>query len=243
MMTTAIEMYKGVLTELNRADTKSMSPTRFNYHAEIGYYEYLKMRYWSFDKHQKNIDDLQPLIVVTDGIAGNPAVIPNIGLVSPGGEVFTVPKNALALNEEMFMLQVHFKLRYHLNGCHAEGSLSEPIAARYRTHNLDTRNAYQKGNDEKLYYLFHGGRIRRVVSGKSQSVAEQCIMSYLRYPRLITVDNNGNSLTNPELGSSQNTELVRWIAASYLENIESLRQETMARVLGQTFTHQTALGQ
>lgn len=235
-------MYQAVLHELNRSSTISMTPTRFNYHAKVGQLEYLKMRYWAFDKHQKAVDDLQPIIVVTDGIAGSPSPIANTGANTVGSESFAVPKDIAGLDQELFLLQVHFLLTYQGNPCHDDGAVSEPIVARYRTHNVDRRNAYQRGNDDKLFYLFHGNRLRRAEKGKSLSVATSCIMSYLRYPREITVDADGASLTDPELGTSQNMDIVKWVAASYLETIESLRQRTIAEVQGRTFVHQTALG-
>lgn len=244
MIRTAEDMYRACLDELNRTRTIGLKPDRFNYHVNVAFFEWLKLRYWAFDRHQKAIDDLGLLTNVTDGVAGNPPPIPNTGLTAPGGEVFDVPADIMGLEESMFILQVWFTPVYHGSNCYPEGHVGRPVVAEYYTHNRHSRNPYNRSSEERFFWLMNAGRIRRVVTGTEGAMAQDCVLHYLRYPRKITVDPaTGLGTGEPELGPSQNAEIVKWTVASYLENIESLRTRTMMEIQGSTFVHQTASGQ
>jgi hypothetical protein len=240
-MRTANEMFVGFLNVLNRQNTLGADPHEFNYHVKVGQVEYLKMRYWAFERHQKSLDDLEKITVITNGIAGAPSPIGNAGAAVAGSEYFPLPANILGLNEKIYLLKVRFKLQYKGNACQVENSASRWITARLASHNRDERNVYVRDNDEKLYYHQTGGNIIRHAEFSS-SVATHALLHYLRMPREITVDPiTGLSVTNPELGPIQNTEIVKWTVASYLEKIESYRHQSMLQVQGLVFNNQDRL--
>lgn len=221
------EVYQAVLQEINKANTRSMTPEEFNYHVKIGQLEWLKMRYWGFDKHQKTISDLQPIILISD--------LSVVGIIEDG-QVVGLSEDFVLPDDYLYTLQVKFKCHYLEDDCYEDGTFFGNLVAKYRLHNLSD-NPYHKGNNQKIYYQEWGGNIRRI-KGDDTIKAINCNLSYLRYPANIEVDTAGENVQASEFGTMQNIEIAKWTAASYLENIESMRTRSMLAIQGQVFTHQ-----
>ena len=234
---TAQEVYKGVLAELRKEETTSMTPEEFNYHAFIGQLEYVKTRYWGFDRHQKAIDDLQQLIVVTDGLFGNPLPLNNLGLSEPGQEGFALPYDSMTGEGYLYMLQGKASVIYKGHPCVSDASPGT-VYLRYKQHNINTANVYDNQSEDYVHYYLESGYIR-IEPGFPGHVS-QLIIRYLRYPARILVDETtGESVSNPELNDMATLEVIKWITHSFLETIESYRLQTMEAIQGKVFVHQT----
>lgn len=225
-MRTGREIYEAVLEELNRSNTMSMEPNEFNHHAKVGMLEWIKLRYWAFDQHQKSIDDLDPIIVISNPMFPVYTV--------QGAERWETPSALL------YLLRVKMEQEYQGDNCFPDGYKLPFQAARYRTHNLGN-NAYNKPSPKQLYYLQAGGQLIRIGEPNATTKVTNAIIHYLRYPVFPSVDSSGESASNSEFGIMQNMEIVKWITASYLEKIESLRTQSQLAIQGQVFTHQTNL--
>ena len=122
-MVTSTDVYKAVLAELKHYNTTSMTPDEFNYHIWIATLEYVKNRYWAHEQHQKQIDDLSVIKIVTDGVAGYPAPLVNLGPAIAGQEYVDLPADYLHL------LAVSVKVLYKNVPCETDGTLSNYISA------------------------------------------------------------------------------------------------------------------
>jgi hypothetical protein len=225
-MRTASDMYRGVLHELKEESTSSLTPSEFNYFIKVTQLQWFQSRYFAFEENQKHIDDLEVLLVLTDGTGGNPQPLINQGSAATGREYFTFPLDTAGNSEKMFLVTVQFKMKAH--PCYK--GLSPLLNAKLKkTDNIANNNAYDRPSDNKLFYIQSNGKIFRYDNtGVSTSIAEQAVVAYLRKPREIIVDDLGNSVSNPEFDERVNVELVKWCVRAFLETIESPRQGSFA---------------
>lgn len=232
---TAQETYRAVLAELRKNNTSTMTPAEFNYHAWVGQVEYVKTRYWGYDQHQKAIDDLQKITVVTDGVAGNPAPLANVGNNVQGEEAFALPKDGAT--PYMFLLNAQFRITYVNDPCNT--GESGWVAGYARPYNENSQNVYDQSNEtDRVHYRLSNDLVRPL-PGTYNGYVSGARISYLRYPvRMLLDETTGESVTDPELDDRVMMEVVKWISHSFLETIESYRLKTMEMVQGKTFVHQ-----
>jgi hypothetical protein len=230
-MVTAIEVYKAVLAELKHYNTTSMTPDEFNYHIWIAELEYVKNRYWAHEQHQKQIDDLSVIKVVTDGVAGFPVPLVNEGPALTGKEYITLPTNYLHL------LAVSVRVKYKNVPCETDGTLSDYTAA---THLKDDKrfvvhdDYYQKPSAEwpNLYYDQRGNKLTFQCG---VSVVQDVMISYLRLPVRITFDITGQNNVASEFEWPQTLEIVKHCVISYLETIKDQRVQSMLPINERNF--------
>jgi hypothetical protein len=228
----AQEVYKAFLHELKQENTTSATPEEFNYHIYRGELEYVTSRYWAFDQHQKTIDDLDVITVETNGIAGMPTALVNAGANTSGQEYFVIPDDLLIL------LNVAFVSKVYGDKCVEDGTLSKLTVAKFLSadrEKLVSESYYSKPNYTypNLYYKIRSGNILPLLG---DSIAQECIISYLKYPDKIEVDPiTGASVTDSPFGDSQTLEIVRMAVLSYIETIESQRTQSMAFIENRKF--------
>jgi len=230
---TAQETYKAVLQELRYQSTSSMTPTEFNHHGWVGTLEWVKMVRWAYDEHDKSVDDISMIVVATDGVGTNPALIANTGSVAPGSEIFLKPSNYF------LYLSAAVQVKYYAEPCQTDGSVSPFISATKLDKNSKDEVESNKYTRSKpvpgRLYIEDLNNVFRIKAGTS--IAEKLKLTYIKYPQKIEVNTTtGASVTNPEFGDSQMHEIVKWITASYLENLSSLRLNTMMAIQNGTFT-------
>lgn len=228
---TAQEVFRSVLNELEHEYTKSMTPEEFNHHIAIAEYEWIKTRYWAHEQHEKSIDDLQLIKVITDGIAGMPNPIPNAGQPIAGREYIDMPIDLL------FLLNVAVVARYKNVPCEKNGTLSPPIAATYlpddrmRTVIAD----YYHKPIAKFPRLYYMRRDNKMVFSLGESIVEYVYLTYLKKPAAPQLDNLGNNVVNPNWAYAQQVEIIKWCVHSYLGKIEEIRFQTESALLGKSF--------
>ena len=231
-MMTGVDVYVAVLHELKHENTTSMTPSEFRHHIKRAMLEYINLRYWAYDQHQKPIDDLAPIHVETNGVNGNPAPIANTGLQAPKGEMFVLP------TDYMHLLAVKALVKYYGEPCYTDGTMSDWIVAMHCPDNMVYQvehHYYKKPKPEypNLYYR-HNKKTLTLMAGKS--IGQQVCITYLQRPPYIAVADNGTNVQDSVFDDEQTMEIVRWCVASYTETIESYRQQSMIQYVG--LTHQ-----
>jgi hypothetical protein len=221
-MMTGLDTYKAVLAELKHENTTSMTPAEFRYHIYVAQIEYVNIRYWAFEQHQKPIDDLRVLHVETNGIDGV-APLANVGVVAPEQEVFMLPE------DYMHLLAVRARVKYYGEPCFVDGTLSDYIACKFaqdNSINIKKHHYYTKPAPRypRMYYRQFQNKLRFVCGA---SVVHDVIAAYLRKPVPISIDDNYVNVTSSELDDPQTLEIVQWCVSSYLEKIESMRTQTI----------------
>ena len=224
---TAEDMYREVLNLLNKENTRTMTPSEFNSWINRSMIDYVKTKYFEYDQHQKRMDDINEIIVRTDGIAGNPAPIANAGNNVAGEEYFPLPyvSGGEPNFGYMFLLNVAFKINYIGNDCFTDNTESGWLKGKpYNADIENEANYYDRPQDDRLYYQIVGRNIRPFTG--TSSYATQARLMYLRYPSEIEVDSNGLSVKNSEFEARVNYEIVKLCVRQYLESIESPRHQT-----------------
>ena len=231
-MVTAVDVYKYVLEQLKHYNTTSITPAEFNIRIWNAELDYVRNRYWAWDQHQKSIDDLQHIRIVTDGVAGFPPPIPNVGPNVAGQEYIQMPGNYLHL------LAVAVRAKYKNVPCETDGQLSKPIAA---TPLKD--DEYHVVDDDyykqplavwpRLYYSLRGDKM---TFKAGDSIVQDVILNYLRYPQRIVFDEQNPAGGTPsEFTEEQTKEIVVILVTDYLEAIESARVQTKPFIEQQNF--------
>ena len=230
-MVPATEVYKAVLAELKHYNTTSMTPTEFNYHIWIAELEYVKNRYWAHEQHQKQIDDLSVIKVVTDGVAGYPMPLPNEGPNTAGLEYVTL------LQDHLYLLAVGVQVKYYSVPCEVDGQLSPFTAATPLKDDerfVVSEDYYMKPIAEypNLYYSQRG---KRLTFNCGNSIVQSVMLSYLRLPQRIVFNETGGPHVDCEFEWPQALEIVKHCVISYLETIKDPRVQSMIGVNDRNF--------
>jgi hypothetical protein len=226
------EVYKAFLHELKQENTTSATPTEFNYHIWRSQLEWITTRYWAFDQNQKSIDDLDVITVETNGIGAAPiAAIPNSGNDVSGQEYFVIPEDLLIL------LNVAFSSKIYGDSCIPDKTEKSFTAAKFLSADREkvvSESYYSAPSHEypTVYYKIRDGSI---LPKMGSSIAQECVITYLKYPAKIEVDANGVSVRDSPFGDSQTLEIVRMAVLSYIETIESNRTQSMAFIENRKF--------
>lgn len=226
MIVTAKDMYEALLHELRAENTASVTPSEFNYHINAAMLQWLQSRFFAMEETQKHIDDLEKLLVRTNGVGGAPQPLINQGEAKAGKEYFLFPSNAVFFTDKAFLINVQFEMSAH--PCY--DNQSKLIGAKIKK--MDTvsnDNAYDLPNNHNLFYYQADGKIFRYDVGMSSTVASKAVVVYIRMPQKIGVNEiTGESVSNPEFDPRVNLEIVKWAVRSLLENLESPRQNSFA---------------
>lgn len=229
---TGREVYEAFLHELKHEHTTSATPDEFNHHIWRGEMEYCMNRYFAQDQHQKTIDDLAFITIETNGIAGMPAPLANQGQNIAGQEWFAMPEDL------MILLNVSIRSQIFDDPCVPDGTLSKFTVAHYLSADREktVHESYYSKPSHEYPCLYYKIRQRNILPKVGNSIAQECVITYLQYPDKIEVDvNTGDSITDSPFGDSQTMEIVRWAVWSYLETIESMRAQSMALIENRKF--------
>lgn len=220
---TTRELYEAVLLELRRQKTTSMTPLEFNYYIEKAQIDYVRNRYADFEQYQKNIEDLQSLVVITDGVGTNPLPITSGG--DAGKEEFVIPLN---YPKKMILLDVLFGVDCNKNDEQAaQGENMIWHNAVIKKHDSKRiANVYLQPNEERgmYYYIQHKDVIRRF-GGKTK--VNKAVITYIRYPVVPILNSQGEEVVATEFENRINLEIINFVVRIYTEATESQRQQTL----------------
>lgn len=211
---TATEFYNKILEELRSHHTTTLTPLEFNELVDTMLYQWVQTRFYAFEQYQKSIDDLEKIVVVTNGEGGMPNPLPNLGKAIPGKEFFV-------LDDKVFLVNVRFFM-----SAGSKCKRQEESAQLKKTDFVSNKNSYDKPSNTNIFYQQYDGRIWRYDTGKSDRIAEKAIVTYLRKPVIPRLDENGNSLIDPEFDDRICNEQIKFIVQTYLERIKEPRQRS-----------------
>lgn len=233
---TAAETYKAALTELRKQSTTTMTPREFNYWINVSQKEYIKTRYDSWQQHGKVSDNLRYVHVITDGRSGSPAPLANIGIATAGLEVFAAPA------DYSYLLSVSVIMRYKNEPCKKDGTLSDIMeAVEDKDLRIGTKNAsfYDRPapHPRRVYYSLRqqSPTDLRLVFRAGSSIVEKVILSYLRKPATIEINDQGASVSDPDFGDEEMAEIVRRCVLLYTENTEDTRAQSIGSLYATSF--------
>ena len=221
MLSTTAQMYTYVLDGLNKTAGTTVTPTEFEVLINGSFMDWVAMNYRMLDKDERSMDNLRALIPP-------PAVIPNTGTNTPGGELFVLPYvQAPALGQShgyLFALNMAFRLE--LNGVAVPCSSSDGwISARALPRDLRfsvQKNPFWRPTNREPYYSFTGQNVTAITGG---AVATSLRLEYLRYPIALSY----SPIVDPELPPNVNQEVADMAVRKHLEELESRRLQTFAQ--------------
>lgn len=225
MIVTADDMYQHLLQFINKEQTGTLFPDEFEKLINDRQLVWVKNKYFEQEITQKRIDDLQ-VIKTKD-------VILNTGAAVSGQEEFLLPYSDTGFvttpgnpggdnNGYLLMLNASFKIQYVNNICNLTGE-SGFLKAKPKKSDTELENEldpYNKPTDSRLYYEIRGNKI--FLDTGTDSYGTECRITYLRYPRKITL----TPAVNCELSIQTREEIVHLSEKYLLETYESQRYQT-----------------
>ncbi len=215
---TALQIYTAVLHEIRSQRTGSLTPSEFNHHSMVGLTEWVRMKRLFYDVTHEVDDDLSPLVTITDGIVGNPAVIANTGGAVPGQEVFLKP-----VNYEWY-ISAQVIAKYLGDECNPANTYSEPIQVTMPRKDAMKQNYYLRPLARMGRVKISDNKNRFSVEPMEDAVADKMILTYVKKPTPnLLNETTGTVVSSCELTDSGAIELIQWITASVLENLADMR--------------------
>jgi hypothetical protein len=209
MLDTATQVYYAFLDGIKKTYTSTVEPYAFNrIMNEWGVDEWLKSKVSDDDGveiSQKIIDDLQKLIVVTDGqMIYNGDVMYPIAPDVANGYTFSKPAELTLINNNQSLTQIYpaylrrlsiaFKLNYVDNICGLTGVSDKFLKAQFMRsfeRNIIEDNHYRYPKDDRLYWDMIYDKFNLITGTASNG---NCMrIEYLRYPSLFFFDPNRNA--------------------------------------------------
>ncbi len=209
---TAEDAYRKFLQGIRKVANTTVPPDQFDSWYGDALLDWLRQKIQEPEFNTKRIEDMEKFLVRTDGV--DYALIH----VSSTANVFTVPSLYSATTAGILMSGV-YPLKLHLLSViflDADGNFGAKIR-RTDMEEVLLWNKYRKPAYRRPYYEYRKDKI--TVSGRS---ATDMILSYYRYPALVSYTNNINPDTNPE----QTEEIVQIAVRLFLENHGDMRYKS-----------------
>jgi hypothetical protein len=252
MINNVLDMYKSLLDGVKKDSTAIISPNQFNRIInDWGQDEWIKENALAVEFNQKQIDDLDKLRCVTDGLFqwdnnGTLITLFPLAPVSTNDKNFIIPKyvqininnrkdNGTVETQDypqyLRMLNVSFKLTYGANQeCKLTGTSDWLPASIMRSDKRSVvfDNPFRLPKDSRLYYELINGTVRLITSNASTSVGYALRLEFLRYPVSIFFDPDRATANdvNCEVGPQQQKEIVDIAVRTYLERVRDPRYQS-----------------
>lgn len=199
-MNTASEMYIAFLHRLRHQKTTTATPDEFNQIAKNVLLDWLEEVRMYYDEHEKILEAANSIVV-------RETLLPTNG-------IYQVPYKVSNEDTNAYILSASFK---------ASGCIDELLGVRLRANN--SNNRYKKSSNWEVFYRLEGNTIAPIKPNSSTNIIS-CDVLFLKFPNIVSLDGNGNSLVNSNLPSTVNNALVKRMVATYLEMTESVRIQT-----------------
>jgi hypothetical protein len=246
MIQTVTEMYKAFLLGIKKEQSTIVPPSIFNELINIEQLNYIQEKVTSMEINQKRIDDLQKLIVITDGeYVYEGIVLKPIAPDTYHGRRFTLPYDPqLDINNDWvgvtplpetqkypryFRLRgISFKVKYSEHGCF-KGAISEFMESKILRGDSKTvikKNPYRKPKETRLYHEIVNNKII-LSAGEDDIKGLHMQIEYIRYPRVIFFNETNQAANiNCELHPEAQKEIVDRAVLNHLERVKSQRFQT-----------------
>lgn len=233
MLLTVEDIYNAFLDGIKKEQIGTVSPLMFNRFINEGQGIWLSEQKELIDQGQKNIDDLQVLDTVTDGIfSWNGTVLEPISLTNDRCSLPidpSTPIGGISYPRYWRLDNIQFKITYSGNSCYDDGTVSDWLPAKILKGDKETvieRDPYRKPKDTRLYYKEENNKI--VLYTGTNSTGYQAKLRYKRYPVEIVFDANTplNNVTC-ELAPRQRQEIVDITVRTYIERAKDSRYRSL----------------
>lgn len=212
----ALEGYRDVLHELDKASTPTFEPEQFNHFFNFAIDEYIANNYARYPLIQKDTDDIRVLLKTTTPI--------------------TITSSSADLPDDYRHI-----LRVYVNGTFIAKVGKHAAASTKLFKNVERRlsneegyredNAFLRASHKSPYYELEGSKVKFDLG--SNVTCNTAIIQYITTPPIIHLSENpGDDLSAEQNNTTINypihvyRELVNLCARKYLENIESVRYQT-----------------
>lgn len=217
-MTTALEVYQGLLKELDKWESPSFSIKDFNYFVNSAMLEYTNNNFAEFDVKGKTLDDIRVLI---------PDPLP-ITLTNGRG---TLPTDYLHL------LSCDIVVKYTLDHTfrRKDDLVTYKGIDRYVSDRSGYRdkNSYLRDSPTKPQYQITGNNLTIKIGTVNYAVADSAKIEYVKKPPAIYLDPRVRQNISFDVNSipsvfpsEVNREIVKLCRRIILENFESNRYQT-----------------
>lgn len=218
-MRNVLDIYKGVLRELDKFNSPSFETEDFNYFYNKARLERCNLRYQLFDTKQQLSDDLRTLVVHRKYTKAE-----------------MVNDYALLPQDYYHLLGVNIILGYKLTeGCNQGGTNYSITCKRLTADNYGfiQNRRYYKPSSKRPYFKQEGNSL--IIERGSDSNIEivEADMEYLKYPKTLTL--NSDFTTTPTNDTSEfsdyiDNEDIKLCVSLFLENVEQRRLQSFASV-------------
>lgn len=229
MLNNITDTYKLFLDLIKKEGTATVTPEKFNRIINEAQMDWYMRKAPMDDFSQDEIDDIQIMNVITDGVFIWYRTDLMVGVMlypisSISDNVFEVPVDeSVPIINDHGLLQLYPRYFRFRNVQFRMSSSGEWLEARpFLANKKDyiMKSSYRRPTDTKLYYEMLGNRIRVVTGG---ATAHSMKLSYLRYPLDMNYDTDPNLQVHCEFGPRQTQEIVYLAAQLYLERTKDER--------------------
>lgn len=221
---TALDMYTLFLGRIQKKSKRAIWPQDFNRVINVAYREWLEEKVEEIERDQKRIDDLSPLLYITDGtITVGTTKLDPISSSSGYFEIpSTYPKYFRLLSGSMVVTigSTDYDGIYVTvlkSNIKASALFRDP----YRLPMIDTNNLkrsriyIQQMQDKIKYYL------------PDDADAKTLIIEYIKDPDDIFLDVNGDSSVACELDDRRAEQIIEIAVRKFMEEIQNPRYQTV----------------
>jgi hypothetical protein len=208
---TAEDAYNKFLQGIRKVANRTVPPDQFDSWFGDGMLDWLRQKVQMPEFNTKRIEDMEHFLVVTDGI-DYAEITPSVA------DVFPVPNVYSATSSGMLMAGSYPLFLHGLTVIFKDADGLFPATLK-RTDMAQVMlwNKYRKATYDRPYYEYRNGKI--ITEGRTPS---SMILSYYRYPKLVSYTNAIDPETNP----AQTEEIVQIAVRLFLENRGDMRYKS-----------------
>ena len=204
---TAEDAYKKFLQGIRKVANTTVPPDQFTSWYGDGLLDWLRQKVQTPEFNTKRIEDMERFIVVTDGYIDS-VILPS------GTNTFNLPCVYSGTVSGILMATTRALSLHYLTVTFKDSDGVEFGAKLKRTDMAQVMlwDKYRKATFNRPYYEHRSGVI--IVTGRN---AAQMILSYYRYPKLVSYTNS-TTFINPDTNPAQTEEIVQIAVRLFLEN-------------------------
>ena len=200
---TAEDAFKKFLQGIRKVANTTVPPDQFDSWYGDAILDWSRQKIQTPEFNTQRIEDMEHLLVVTDGV--------DFPIISPAStNLFTLPSVYTATTAGMLMSGTYPLFLHGLTAIFEDkdGQFGAKVL-KTDAKEVMLWDKYRKATYRRPYYEYRNGKI--ITSGRTPTAM---ILSYYRYPALVSYVNSINPDTNPE----QSEEIVQIAVRLFLEN-------------------------
>ena len=203
-MTTARQVWEGMLTELSKVNAPSLLLHEFNYYFNKAIYQYVNKRYNIYDTNQQTTDDLRvlkstatlPAIKCTDDKLNRKDAFANLGITNAAEKVLGATYEVVLPDDYLHMLNCVcvYQLTEAAENCYDKDDILTVAATRLTADSWSVliNDYYNRPSPWKPYYYIHNRNKKtelptNIFNNDDSGSTDQT--PNIKYPELVLKDN------------------------------------------------------